>query len=99
MFSADTSHIATLQPSATSWRASSRPMPVPPPVMTAILPAKSFMSVLPCFQATLGDAERREQPRTAAGRRFARDQGIGFAGRFIIALRLRLLAGRTLDLP
>src|SRR5258708_12838178 len=40
---ADTSHIATLQPSATSWRASSRPMPVPPPVMTAIFPAKSFM--------------------------------------------------------
>jgi hypothetical protein len=26
-----------------SWRASSRPMPVPPPVMTAIFPAKSFM--------------------------------------------------------
>src|SRR6185312_5029070 len=42
--SAETSHIATLQPSATSWRASSRPIPVPPPVMTAILPAKSFMA-------------------------------------------------------
>src|SRR5205085_11888006 len=42
--SAETSHIATLQPSATSWRASSRPMPVPPPVMTAIFPAKSFMA-------------------------------------------------------
>src|ERR1700704_4214567 len=41
--SADTSHIATLQPSATSWRASSRPMPVPPPVMTANFPAKSFI--------------------------------------------------------
>src|SRR6185437_8110352 len=41
--SAETSHIATLQPSATSWRASSRPIPVPPPVMTAIFPAKSFM--------------------------------------------------------
>src|SRR6266481_4861012 len=41
--SAETSHIATLQPSATSCRASSRPMPVPPPVMTAIFPAKSFM--------------------------------------------------------
>ena len=40
---ADTSHMATLQPSATSWRASSRPMPVPPPVMTAIRPARSFM--------------------------------------------------------
>src|SRR5215470_13547084 len=44
--SADTSHIATLQPSATSCRASSRPMPVPPPVMTAILPAKSCMLFL-----------------------------------------------------
>ena len=40
---AETSHIATLQPSATSWRTSSRPMPVPPPVTTAILPAKSFI--------------------------------------------------------
>src|SRR5215468_85531 len=44
---ADTSHMATLQPSATSWRASSRPMPVPPPVMTAILPARSFMHAPP----------------------------------------------------
>src|SRR6202171_3831570 len=43
--SAETSHIATLQPSATSWRASSRPMPVPPPVITAIFPAKSFMEL------------------------------------------------------
>src|SRR5216683_7403078 len=42
---AETSHMATLQPSATSWRASSRPMPVPPPVMTAIRPARSFMSL------------------------------------------------------
>jgi hypothetical protein len=41
--SAETSHIATLQPSATSWRANSRPIPVPPPVITAIFPAKSFM--------------------------------------------------------
>src|SRR6185503_8889181 len=38
-----TSHIATLQPSATSCRTSSRPMPEPPPVTTASLPAKSFM--------------------------------------------------------
>src|SRR5260221_13134974 len=44
----ETSHIATLQPSATSWRTSSRPIPLPPPVTTAILPAKSFMmSYLP----------------------------------------------------
>src|ERR1700737_3354467 len=41
--SAKTSHVATLQPSGTSWRTSSRPIPVPPPVTTAILPAKSFM--------------------------------------------------------
>src|SRR5216683_6289856 len=41
--STETSHIATLQPSATSWRTSSRPIPVPPPVTTAIFPAKSFM--------------------------------------------------------
>ena len=41
--SGETSHMATLQPSATSWRASSRPIPVPPPVMTANFPAKSFM--------------------------------------------------------
>src|SRR4051812_22516296 len=45
MASAETSHMATLQPSATSWRASSRPMPVPPPVITAIFPAKSFMGI------------------------------------------------------
>jgi hypothetical protein len=44
--STDTSHIATLQPSATSWRASSRPMPVPPPVITANFPAKSFIATL-----------------------------------------------------
>lgn len=45
MFSAETSHMATLQPSATSCRTSSRPMPVPPPVTTAIFPAKSFIDV------------------------------------------------------
>src|SRR5579859_1687532 len=46
MLAAETSHIATLQPSAASWRANSRPMPVPPPVITANRPAKSFMEVL-----------------------------------------------------
>jgi hypothetical protein len=44
---AETSHIATLQACAASWRTSSRPIPEPPPVTTAILPAKSFMSRLP----------------------------------------------------
>ena len=47
MFRAETSHIATLQPSATSWRTSSRPMPVPPPVTTAVLPEKSFIGCVP----------------------------------------------------
>jgi hypothetical protein len=41
----DTSHIAMAQPSATSWRTSSRPMPEPPPVTTAILPEKSFIEL------------------------------------------------------
>src|SRR5271163_4672768 len=47
--SAETSHIATLQASAASWRTSSRPIPEPPPVTTAILPAKSFISPLSLF--------------------------------------------------
>src|SRR5471032_3021109 len=41
---AETSHIAMLTPSATSWRTSSRPMPEPPPVTTAIRPARSFIT-------------------------------------------------------
>src|SRR3954463_8871100 len=44
---AETSHIATWQPWATSWRTSSRPMPDPPPVTTAILPENSFIDFLP----------------------------------------------------
>src|SRR5215831_18663590 len=43
----ETSHIATLQASAASWRTSSRPIPLPPPVTTAVLPANSVMRVLP----------------------------------------------------
>ena len=39
----DTSQIATWQPSAASCRASSRPMPVPPPVTTASFPRKLFI--------------------------------------------------------
>src|SRR5436305_781243 len=39
--------MATLQPSAASWRTSSRPIPVPPPVTTAIRPANSFIRYLP----------------------------------------------------
>src|SRR5580704_3111133 len=43
----ETSHIATLQASATSWRTSSRPIPEPPPVTTAVLPTNSFMCAPP----------------------------------------------------
>src|SRR5262245_23785087 len=39
----ETSHMAMWQPSPASSLASSRPIPVPPPVTTAILPAKSFI--------------------------------------------------------
>src|SRR5215468_6563832 len=59
---ADTSHMAMLQPSATSWRASSRPMPVPPPVMTAILPARSFMHAPP--SSPEGDGKTWYPPST-----------------------------------
>ena len=42
--SSSTSQVATSQPSATNCRHRARPMPVPPPVTTASLPPKSFMS-------------------------------------------------------
>src|SRR5690348_4644099 len=53
----ETSHIATLQASATSWRTSSRPIPLPPPVTTAVLPANSVIVLLhvgylPCLVQT-----------------------------------------------
>src|SRR5262245_735262 len=47
MCSAETSQSARWQPSAASCRASSRPMPVPAPVITASLPRKSFIVLLP----------------------------------------------------
>src|SRR6266404_7718640 len=50
MASGNTSHIATSQPIAASRSASSRPMPAPPPVTTAIFPSKLFM---PTSQAAL----------------------------------------------
>src|ERR1700757_42112 len=53
---AETSHIATLQPSATSWQTSSRPIPEPPPVTTAILPAKSLI-VRASLDLVLGQAD------------------------------------------
>src|SRR5215469_379026 len=42
MVSCDTSHMAMWAPSALSCSASSRPIPVPPPVITAIFPWKLF---------------------------------------------------------
>src|ERR1700719_3624165 len=59
----ETSHVATLQASATSWRTSSRPIPEPPPVTTAVLPANSFMCAPPwdycrvSRRATLGQID------------------------------------------
>ena len=61
--SAEISHIATLQPSAASWRASSRPMPVPPPVITAIFPAKSFIEIAaPLFSVVVVSRAARRAP-------------------------------------
>src|SRR5476651_1448275 len=53
----ETSHIAMLTPSATSWRTSSRPMPEPPPVTTAIRPARSFITFLSSERPDLDLAE------------------------------------------
>src|SRR6516225_8994565 len=49
----ETSHVATLQASATSWQTSSRPIPLPPPMTTAVLPANSVMCVLSCVLAPI----------------------------------------------
>src|SRR5471030_532378 len=54
---AETSHMAMLTPSATSWRTSSRPMPEPPPVTTAIRPARSFIARLSLERPDLDLAE------------------------------------------
>ena len=61
--------MATLQPSAMSWRASSRPMPVPPPVTTAIRPAKSFMGIDDLSSAVSfgGAHEPSKEPSKAPG--------------------------------
>src|SRR6185437_1238864 len=65
MFLCERSHMATLQPSATSWRASSRPMPVPPPVTTAIFPLKSFIRTRPSLSATRPSSRRERLPHGA----------------------------------
>src|SRR6516162_9128469 len=52
MPSEDTSHIATSQPMATSCNASSRPIPEPPPVTTAIFPSKLFTAISLCGRRT-----------------------------------------------
>ena len=64
MFSAETSHIATWQPSAESCSARARPIPVPPPVMTAILPRKSFI-----VSSARADRARRLAPYGFGGMR------------------------------
>src|SRR5437879_2448622 len=75
MLRAETSHMATLQPSAMSWRASSRPIPVPPPVTTAILPAKSFMLVpLDVTAPVRPQARRSLAPRPTGVHRDAAEQ-------------------------
>src|SRR6516164_11535450 len=55
----ETSHIATLQASATNWRTSSRPMPLPPPVTTAVLPANSVMCVPLAWESVSSALDRR----------------------------------------
>src|SRR6516225_5975027 len=47
----ETSHVAILHASATNWRTSSRPMPLPPPVTTAVLPANSVMCTFLAFRS------------------------------------------------
>src|SRR5262252_3933154 len=58
----ETSHVATLQASATSWRTNSRPIPLPPPVTTAVLPANSVMCVLSCVLAPIQSRSRYGPP-------------------------------------
>ncbi len=58
MFSESTSHIATWQPSAVSCPASARPIPVPPPVMTANLSRKSFIEIPFPVLSPITSAER-----------------------------------------
>src|SRR6516164_3685945 len=60
--------MAILHAWAASWRTSSRPIPEPPPVTTAILPAKSFMcrllgfglSLYPHIRASKRSSEQRD---------------------------------------
>src|SRR5262249_31054514 len=65
ILAAERSHIATSQPAATSRRTSSRPIPLPPPVTTASLPAKLS---IPCLHplaaaAVPAPARLRVQPQ------------------------------------
>src|SRR6478736_6316760 len=74
----DTSHMATWQPSATSRRTSSRPIPEPPPVTTAILPEKSFIGFFPVVLFSL-DARHLDHLRPLFGG--LRDDGTEFRRR------------------
>src|SRR5262249_39309141 len=64
----ETSHIATLQASATSWRTSSRPIPLPPPVTTAVLPANSVMCAPPVLGTRWSDLFYRRAIRSRSPR-------------------------------
>ena len=67
MLSADTSHVATWHPAAASCRTSSRPMPVPPPVTTAMRPSNRSM---PRPMRLLSPIWRQRSPSAvASGRR------------------------------
>src|SRR5215470_9121961 len=88
----ETSHVATLQASATSWRTSSRPIPLPPPVTTAVLPANSVMcaSSLACWRRS------RYDPPTYPLRRCG---GIGVSGSSDEFATSRLGVDRVRDRP
>src|SRR5437868_4694932 len=99
IFSAETSHMATLQPSAISWRASSRPMPVPPPVTTAILPAKSFIASSLRWPALAAGSAASLAPRSAGVHLDPREQGRAERGRVGAgSWRARQLGGPAMKL-
>ena len=92
MSSADTSQIATWQPSALSWRASSRPMPVPPPVTTAIRPSKCSMATDCQVSGGAVGPERpgcQTRPMARAIRHVAFLGGINVGGHRVTMERLR----------
>ena len=59
MCSGFTSHVATEHPGRSQLATSSRPMPVPPPVTTASLPANESTSISPKVSVVDPDATGR----------------------------------------